>query len=244
MVKAGCLENVDEVYGLHNIPNFTAGEIRVCNGGIFSEVTVVKIKVKGHGGHGSAPHKTRDPINASAHILTGFNAIKARSISSKENWTFTICNITAGSTYNVMPGEAFMQGTLRTYSAEARDIACKKIKAIAELTAQAHDCEAEVELIRYYPATINHDGPVDCIRRVAEKGFGGASEEDLPITASEDFSYFLLEKPGAFFCLGTKRKEDETLHSSTYDFNDTCLATGGLFWVKLAEDRLGVNLLK
>ena len=137
-----------------------------------------------------------------------------------------------------------MQGTVRTYSVEARLKICERIKAIAESTAIAHDCVAEVDLQTLYPATVNHDAQTEFVRRVAERGFGGASDEDLPITASEDFSYFLLEKPGAFFCLGTKRKEDETLHSSTYDFNDSCLATGGLFWVRLVEDRLGVTLLK
>jgi hippurate hydrolase len=97
---------------------------------------------------------------------------------------------------------------------------------------------AQVKLTNLYPATVNHKTEVAHIRRVADNGFGGASEEDLPVTASEDFSFFLNEKPGAFFCLGTKRKEDETLHSSTYDFNDTCTATGALFWIRLAEDRL------
>lgn len=116
MIKEGCLDGVDEVYGCHNMPNFTADEIRICDGAIFAEVSTVKIKVIGHGGHGSAPHKTRDPINASAFILTAFNAIKSRCIHSKENFTFTICNIESGSTYNVMPTEAFMQGTVRTYN--------------------------------------------------------------------------------------------------------------------------------
>jgi len=131
MIKEGCLDGVDEVYGCHNMPNFTAGEIRICDGAIFAEVTVVKIKVKGHGGHGSAPHKTRDPINASAFILTGLNAIKSRCIHSKENYVFTICNIESGSTYNVMPSEAFMQGTVRTYNIETRQKVLQKIKAIA-----------------------------------------------------------------------------------------------------------------
>ena len=75
MIEEGCLQDVDEVYGLHNVPNFTAGQIRVCNGGIFSESTIVKIKVRGHGGHGSAPHKLQDPINAAAFILTALHSI-------------------------------------------------------------------------------------------------------------------------------------------------------------------------
>ena len=244
MIKEGCLDKVDEVYGLHNIPNFTAGQIRVCNGAIFAASTIVRIKVIGHGGHGSAPHKTRDPINASAFMLAGLNAIKARCVHSKENFVFTITNITSGSTFNVMPTEAFVQGSIRTYNTETLDFVISKIKQIAESTAEAHDCRAEVEITKLYPPTYSHDTEVENIRRVAGKHFGGATDEDLPVTAAEDFSYFTEEKPGAFFCLGTMRKDNETLHSSTYDFNDKVLATGGLFWVRLVEDRLGVKLIK
>lgn len=128
MIKEGCLDGVDEVYGLHNVPNFEAGSIKVIDGAIFAEATIVKIRVKGHGGHGSAPHITRDPINASAYILTALHSIKSRCIHSKENFTFTICNIESGSTYNVMPGEAFMQGTVRSYNTEVRDKVSAKIK--------------------------------------------------------------------------------------------------------------------
>jgi len=118
-----------------------------------------------------------------------------------------------------------------------------KIKQICEHTAKAHDCEAEVELNTMYPPVVNHAVEVENVRRVAKKHFGGVTDEDLPLTASEDFSFFLQEKPGAFFCLGTKRKEDETLHSSTYDFNDSVLATGALFWVHLVEDRLNIKII-
>lgn len=91
---------------------------------------------------------------------------------------------------------------------------------------------------------VNHEREADHIRRVANQHFGGVSDKDLPVTAAEDFSYFLQQKPGAFFCLGTKRKEDETLHSSTYDFNDKCLGTGAHFWVRLIEDRLKCQIIK
>jgi hippurate hydrolase len=237
------MKGVNEVYGLHNIPNFTEGEIRVIDGPIFAATTIVKITVKGHGGHGSAPHKTKDPINASAYILTALHSIKARMVASKENFAFTICNIESGSTYNVMPGQAFMQGTVRTYTEETRNLVSEKIKQIAEATAKAHDCEADVELINMYPPVINHATEAGHVRRVADAHFGGHSEEDLPVTASEDFAFFLHKTPGAFFCLGTKRKENETLHSSTYDFNDEMLASGAMFWVRLIEDRMNLKLL-
>lgn len=135
-----------------------------------------------------------------------------------------------------------MQGTVRTYNKEVLKKVLDKIKLICESTAEAHDCKAVVDMETLYPAVINHPKEAGFVRRVAIKHFGGVTDEDLPVTASEDFSYFLENKPGAFFCLGTKRKEDETLHSSTYDFNDSCLATGALFWVRLVEDRLNVTL--
>ncbi len=173
------------------MPTFTEGEIRVNNGAIFASSTIVKIKVIGHGGHGSAPHKTIDPINASAFILTALNAIKSRCIHSKENCVFTICNISSGTTYNVMPGECFMQGSIRAYNNATLQKIVEKIKLITVSTAEAHGCKAEVDISILYPPTINHEREVAHVKRVADSHFGGASEEDLPVTAAEDFSFFL-----------------------------------------------------
>ena len=83
MIEEGCLDNIDEVYGYHNIPNFDEGDIRVCEGPFFAAVTQVRIKVKGQGGHGSAPHKLRDPITAAAMIHTALHSIKSRNIDSR-----------------------------------------------------------------------------------------------------------------------------------------------------------------
>ena len=110
------------------------------------------------------------------------------------------------------------------------------------------ECKAVVDITRLYPAVINHVTETGHIKRLATKWFGPEhfSEEDLPISASEDFSYFLLEKPGCFFALGTKKPgtKPRTLHTSDYNFNDDMVATGGYFWVRLIEDRLGVKILK
>ena len=90
---------------------------------------------------------------------------------------------------------------------------------------------------------MNHKSAADNIRRVATKYFGGVSDQDLPTNASDDFCYFIQSLTGAYFCLGTKRKENENLHTSAYDFNDDQLATGAHFWVRLVEDRLNIRLL-
>jgi hippurate hydrolase len=140
-----------------------------------------------------------------------------------------------------------MQGTLRTYDEDTCDLIHKRIREISEGTAKAMGCTVEVDLNKMYPAIINHKKEADHIERLAKKWFGPEhfSQLDLPLSASEDFSYFIEEKPGAFFALGTLKpgNEPRTLHSSNYDFNDDILATGGYFWVRLAEDRLNVKMI-
>ena len=110
------------------------------------------------------------------------------------------------------------------------------------------ECRADLLINRMYPAVTNHPTETQHVARLAKQWFGPQhfSTDDLPITASEDFSYFLLEKPGCFFALGTKKPNtvSKTLHTSDYDFNDDMVATGGYFWVRLIEDRLAVKIFK
>jgi hippurate hydrolase len=93
MIKEGCLDQIDEVYGYHNIPNFDEGDIRVCPGPFFANSTQVLITITGQGGHGSAPHKITDPITAATMIHTALNSIKSRNIDSRQNIVFSICQI-------------------------------------------------------------------------------------------------------------------------------------------------------
>ena len=108
-------------------------------------------------------------------------------------------------------------------------------------------CTVDLDIERQYPATINHPTEAEHVRRLAAKWFGPehTTDEDLPMAASEDFSYFLQKKPGCFFMLGTLKPgaEIKTLHTSDYNFNDDVLASGGYFWVRIIEDRLGVSLI-
>lgn len=193
MINEGCLDTVDEVYGFHNIPSFDEGDIRVCSGPIMASATNVKIKVLGKGGHGSLPHKVKDPITAGAYILNNFHAIKSRLINNQAPFVFTITQFTSGFTYNVFPDEAFMQGSIRAYSEDILSEVIEKVKLIATSTAEAFGCKAEVEIIRLYPATVNHEAEAGHVERLARAWFGDEhfSTENLPITASEDFSYYL-----------------------------------------------------
>lgn len=123
----------------------------------------------------------------------------------------------------------------------------KRINEIVHNTAAAMECKANVDITFFYPATINAVKETEHIKRLTVDHFGPQhfSTEGLPVCFSEDFAYFLQKVPGSYFCLGTKKPNAEagTLHTSTYNFNDNMVATGGWFWVKLVEDRLNAKLM-
>ncbi len=139
-----------------------------------------------------------------------------------------------------------MQGTIRSYNDKTLDIVKAKIKLIAENTAIAMNCVAHVELVDMYPALINHKTETEHVVRVATANFGAdkVKTDGLPLTASEDFSYFLEERPGCFYMLGIKQPgENFHLHTSYFDYNDSMIASGGLLFVRIVEDRLGAQIL-
>ena len=123
-----------------------------------------------------------------------------------------------------------------------------RIRQISTSVAAGFECEAEVTLQDLYPPVINHQNQAGHVIRLAKKWFGDKhfSQEDLPLSASEDFSYFLHEKPGCFFALGTMKegKQLMSLHCNKYDYNDDLIPTGAYFFLRLVEDRLGANIIK
>ena len=139
-----------------------------------------------------------------------------------------------------------MQGTIRSYDIAVREKVIKRIEDISTGVARAMDCKVDLMIERSYAPVVNHATETEHVRRVATKWFGKEhlSADDLPLMASEDFGYFIEDKPGCFFTLGTRKPGAElhTLHSSDYDFNDDMVATGGYFWLRLLEDRLQVHL--
>lgn len=156
MIKEHCLEGVDEVFGMHNMPDFPEGDIRVQAGPVMSGISEVIIKITGKGGHGSMPHKVQDTITAGAHVLIALNQIKAREVDNKEQFVFTICSFNSGHTFNVFPDDAYLKGTVRAYKIELLDFIQERIKHIATKTAEALNCQAEVTFQNYYPPIINH----------------------------------------------------------------------------------------
>ena len=118
MIKEGCLDGIDEVYGFHNVPNFDEGDIRVKAGAIMASSTTFSMKITGRGGHGSAPHLVNDVLSCGAAIISSFHTIKSRGIDSRENCVFSVTKFAGGHTMNVFPDEANMLGTIRAYDSK------------------------------------------------------------------------------------------------------------------------------
>ena len=180
--------------------------------------------------------------------MTALSSIKYRNIDSRRNIVFTICQFNSGTTCNVFPDTAYLEGTIRSYDTETLQRMKERIETICNSVAEAFECTAEVNIEDLYPAVVNHPEQTQHVVRLTKQWFGEEhySQDDLPLSASEDFSFFLHEAPGCFFALGTMKygKPLQTLHTSTYDYNDDMIASGAFLFIRIVEDRLGVKLLK
>ena len=191
MIIEGCLEGVDEVYGYHNIPNFDEGDIRVVAGPIMASSSMVTITLHGKGGHGSQPHAIIDVLSCGAALVTNLHTVKSRGVDSRENCIFSVTKFEGGHTFNVFPDTATILGTIRTYNTATLETIKSKIKQITLATAAAFGCTADFDVNDKYPPTINHEREVEHVVRLANAHFGGVKTEGLPMTAAEDFSYYL-----------------------------------------------------
>ena len=167
-------------------------------------------------------------------------------IESKEDFVFSITKFESGSAFNVLPDDAIIFGTIRTYNPKVLEKVKEKMIHIATCTANAFDCKVEFEINDKYPVTINPKTETEHIFRIAKKYFGAerVSSLDLPMTGSEDFSYYLMSRPGCFYAIGTKNPDHKyVLHSSCMDYNDSMIGTGAYMFVRVVEDRLDVKIL-
>jgi len=248
MIQEGCLEGVDEVYGFHNWPTIPEGYIAVKDGSMMSQVTFIHIEFIGKGGHGSAPQKANDPLQPAIDFNLKFREIvnEFKAQGKEKLFVSTLPYFQVGEAPNVIAERAIIKGTLRSFDPELTLEFKSKMNAAIDEVCLKYNCKSDKELITNYPALINHKQEVENVKRVAAKVYGAdkVTEEGLPVAASEDFSFFIQKRPGAFFFLGTAKEGQEPLmlHNSHYDFNDNVIEKASEMWLRLAEDRFEIEL--
>ncbi len=237
---------VDAVFGIHNWPGLPQGTFGVKKGPIMASSNEFRIDIKGIGAHAAMPHNGRDPVFAAVQVANALQSIITRNKKPIETAVLSITQVHAGDAVNVIPDEAWLAGTVRTFTTAALDLIETRMSKIVEATAAAYDCTASVTFHRNYPPTINSPEETEFAAEVMRDVVGADNVNTAvePTMGAEDFSFMLLEKPGCYAFLGngdgTHREMGHgegpcMLHNASYDFNDELLPIGSTYWVKLAQ---------
>jgi hippurate hydrolase len=225
------------VYGMHNWPGLPGGQFAVHVGPVMAAFDTFEVIVEGQGSHGAMPHQGVDPIAVSTQLYQAWQLIVSRSVSPTDAAVISVTQIHAGDTWNVVPNAVTLRGTVRTLRPETRALIEQRMAERSDLICRAFGAKAHFHYQRRYPATINTRDEAETARlAAAEVAADRAVLTDLaPSMASEDFSYMLNEKPGAYIWVGNGPAEDgHNLHSPRYNFNDEVLPVGVEYWVRLA----------
>ena len=242
MVEDGLFERfpADEIYALHNWPALPPGTIAVRPGPMMAAADRIEIHIEGRGGHGAHPHIAVDPVLVAGHIITAAQSIVARNVSPIDTAVVSLCAMHAGNlaAMSVIPREARLVGTVRTFRSQTQDAIERRLNELVHSIAAAFGASATLKYERVYPATINTEREAEFAARVADSLIGPENVvRDLePSMGSEDFSFMLRERPGAYARLGQGGAEGGCfLHNSRYDFNDEVIPLGAGYLAALAE---------
>jgi amidohydrolase len=231
MIEDGALENphVDRTFALHLYSGLDVGKIGVRDGPFFASADEYTLHVRGKGGHGAMPQNSVDPIVAGAHLVTLLQTIVSREISPKDPAVFTVGEFTSGTTFNVIPDEATLKGTVRAFDAGVRASMPERLRRIAAGLAEALRVEIDVDYHWSYPPTVNAREPNDVVRAVGRDLLApdGVVEHDIVMWA-EDMSFMQEQRPGAYFIVGS-RGGDQTAfphHNARFDIDEDALDVG------------------
>jgi amidohydrolase len=243
MIEAGLFKNFpcDSVYGLHNMPQIPRGQFAIRKGALMAAADSMKITINGKGGHAAMPHLAIDPIAIGTQIYAAAQTIVSRQIDPFDKAVISITQFHAGTANNVIPAEAILDASIRTVSLETRDMIRDKFKAMCASFAAQHGIEILCDYKAGYPVTLNHDDNVDRVAEAAADVVGAEMVDTatVPLMGSEDFSYMLEERPGAYIFLGGgDETHTHSVHHPEYDYNDEVLATGASLWATLVEREL------
>ena len=250
MMRDGLFEKfpMEAVFGAHNWPGLKVGQFALKSGPVMASSNEFRITIRGKGSHAALPHNGIDPVPVACQMVQAFQTIITRNRRPVDPGVISVTMIHAGEATNVVPDTCELQGTVRTFSHELIDLIEQRMRAIAEHTCAAFGAQCEFEFRRNYPPTINHPAETDFARRVLGQVVGpGNVHEYEPTMGSEDFSFFLQEKPGCYFVIGNGDGSHREgghglgpcmLHNPSYDFNDELIPLGATAWVRIAEEWL------
>jgi amidohydrolase len=252
MLDEGLLDaaggEVSGAFAIHISTQYETGTIHLRPGPELASSDTIRITVRGRGGHASAPHHAADPIPVAAEIILALQVLVTRTVDVFDPAVITIANVASGTTSNIIPETAFLQGTMRTVSEATCDALRGRIRVLAEGIASSYGCTATVEVERGYPVTINDPEFAAFVADVAREIVGDGTVQTMPapIMGAEDFSYVLQQVPGSLAFLGGRPLGVDPAtapqnHSNRVVFDEPAMAVGAALYAAVALRHLGVR---
>ena len=243
MIEDGCLEGIDEIYGIHVWNYQPVGEVGVKDGPVLAAADMFDIKIKGIGGHGAAPQGTVDCVVVASHLVQALQTIVSRNTNPLESTVISIGKINGGNNFNIIADEVSLSGTARAYSEENRNLIKTRMEEIIKGVEKTYNANITFDYKDGYPPTINHVGPTQKVLKAAEKVVGDKAGMPYLSMGGEDFAYYLKEKPGCFFFVGSAPNEQELFetphHCSHFTMDERALLVGPSIYLNLLDNIMG-----
>ena len=243
MVEEGLFDRfpMRAVYGMHNWPQMPAGTFALRDGPLMGAYDIFEIIATGKGAHAAMPNESKDPMLFVAHAISALQTVVSRNLHPLDAGVISVTQVHGGDTWNVIPQEVVLRGTVRAFKPEMQDLIERRMRTIVAGVAAMFEMTASIRYERRYPPTINSAAETAHALAAASAVVGAAKvdTDPMPNMASEDFAFMLQAKPGCYVWLGAGRGPGTPgLHNPLYDFNDEALAIGASYWVTLARQQL------
>jgi hippurate hydrolase len=240
MIKDGLFKQFpcDEVYGLHNAPDLNHGEIAILPGPAMAAADFFDIRIQGYGAHGAMPERSKDPVVIAMTLGQALQSIVSRNVDPLQSAVLSITQIHSGSAYNVIPGEAWMCGTVRCFSDEIRELIRKRMREISAGFAAAYGAEISVEIRDGFSVLVNQEEQSRVVEEVARTVVDPAKviTRSTPKMGSEDFADMMQAIPGAYFWVG--HDGSVPVHNPGYVLDDKILPIGASMFARIIEKRM------
>jgi hippurate hydrolase len=241
MLEDGLLERFpcESLYGMHNWPSMPVGRFGTREGPLLAGGALFDVIVNGRGAHGAFPHHGRDPVLAASEMVTSLQRIVARSFNPLEAGVVSVTKFAGGDAYNVIPPSASLGGTARAFSRSGLDLIEAEMRRVFDGVAASHGVSAEFDFRVTFAPTINagREAGVACDAAAELVGEVNVDRDHYLISGSEDFSFMLEKRPGAFILIGNG-EDAAPVHTPSYEFDDRILPLGAALYSRLVEREL------
>lgn len=228
MVKEGVLENPKPDYsmGVHVWNDMPVGWYGLTNGPVMAGAEIFTVKITGKGAHGASPHQGIDPVVAAAQIITALQTIPSRNVAPLDSAVVSVCQVHSGTAFNIIPQEATLSGTIRTFKPTVFSKVKERFEKIVMDFAHAFECEAEIKIKKVTYPVINDEDLVDLMTDVVNQiDKSGRVDHTLQTMGSEDFSFMMQDIPGCFLMIGSANPEkglNYGHHHPKFNIDETC----------------------